>query len=92
MPPSGGHRAKPRSKNVVCLLETFKKNNIYPRRYFYPLITEFPMYKNLDSAAAIKLPIAHKVASEVICLPIYPGLSEAQVDFIVSIIVAASEK
>lgn len=56
------------------LYEKLKQNNIYGRRYFYPLISEFSMYKGLESAAANNLPIAHKIANEVICLPIYPEL------------------
>lgn len=56
------------------LYEKLKKNNIFSRRYFYPLISQFPMYKGLPSAKAENLPIATKVAKQVICLPIYPEL------------------
>ena len=48
--------------------------NIYGRRYFYPLISEFSMYKGLDSAKPENLPVAEKIAKQVICLPIYPEL------------------
>lgn len=49
---------------------------IHGRRYFYPLISEFPMYRGRPSAARAGLPIAHRIADEVICLPIYPELAE----------------
>lgn len=69
------------------LFEKLRHNDIYVRRYFYPLISDFPMYRGLPSAAQSNLPVASKVASEVICLPIYPGLTNEQVDSIIELIV-----
>lgn len=68
------------------LFEKLKANGIFARRYFYPLISDFPMYKALPSASSANLPVATKAANEVICLPIYPDLALQQVDFIVSLI------
>ena len=51
-----------------------KENNICGRRYFYPLISEFPAYRGLPSAKPENLPVAEKFAKQVICLPIYPAL------------------
>jgi dTDP-4-amino-4,6-dideoxygalactose transaminase len=68
------------------LYQKLKDNNIYPRRYFYPLISDFPMYRGLPSAAPSNLPIAKKVANEVICLPIYSDLQKEQMDSIIQII------
>lgn len=51
-----------------------REENIYCRRYFYPLISDFPMYKNLPSATRENLPVANRIAGQVICLPIYPDL------------------
>lgn len=56
------------------LYQRLKDQNIYARRYFYPLISDFPMYRGLASAAQSNLPVACKTANEVICLPIYPML------------------
>jgi dTDP-4-amino-4,6-dideoxygalactose transaminase len=58
-----------------ALYEKLKANNIYARRYFYPLISDFPMYRSMPSAHRDNLPIASRAASEVLCLPIYPALS-----------------
>src|SRR5690554_1454945 len=63
-----------------ALYEKMKQNNIYGRRYFYPLISEFSMYKGLESSAQNNLPVAHRIANEVICLPIYSELSENSID------------
>jgi len=56
------------------LYNHLKNNNIYGRRYFYPLISEFPMYKELDSARPERLKTAKNNAESVICLPIFSDL------------------
>ena len=53
-----------------------REKGIYSRRYFYPLISDFPMYRDLPSAGSEHLPRATELASEILCLPIYPGLDE----------------
>ena len=68
------------------LYQKLHDNGIYARRYFYPLISDFPMYRGMPSAAHANLPVARKVAEQVICLPIYPALSDAQIDSIVECI------
>ena len=73
-------------KNRDTLYETLKENGIFGRRYFYPLISDFPMYRGLPSAAPSNLPIARKTSEEVICLPIYPELSPDSQDKIIGII------
>lgn len=70
-----------------ALYEKLKENNIYGRRYFYPLISTFPAYKGFESANPDNLPIATKLASQVICLPMYAGLSESLIERIVHILV-----
>jgi dTDP-4-amino-4,6-dideoxygalactose transaminase len=56
------------------LYERMKADGVHPRRYFYPLISSFAMYKGLPSADPNNLPVAHQAAEQVLCLPIYPGL------------------
>ena len=69
-----------------ALYEHLKKQGVHGRRYFYPLISDFPMYRNLPSAAAANLPVACSVAESVICLPIYPDLALDEVARISEII------
>lgn len=69
-----------------ALFEKLRDNNIFARRYFFPLISDFPMYRGVSSAAHANLPVARRVAEEVICLPIYPNLSCDQVDSILQIV------
>ena len=68
------------------LYEKLKENNIYGRRYFYPLISKFSTYRGLDSARKDNLPIAEKIAEQVICLPIYPELKLNDQNNIINII------
>jgi len=63
--------------------EGLKKKNIFTRRYFYPLISQFPTYKELESAKPGLMPVAEKVAKDVLCLPIYPALDAEKVLFII---------
>lgn len=69
-----------------ALYQKLKDNGIYGRRYFYPLISDFPMYRGLPSAAQSNLPAAKKAANQVICLPIYPVLEASDQDKIISLI------
>lgn len=57
------------------LYELMKKNGIYTRRYFYPLISDFSMYQKLESSNPLNLITAQKIANQVLCLPIYPDLN-----------------
>lgn len=66
--------------------EEFKNHNIFGRRYFYPLISQFPSYRGLPSSKNENLPIATKIAEQVICLPIFPALEPEQQDKIIEII------
>lgn len=72
-----------------ALSRKLKENSIYARRYFYPLISSFPMYRDLPSAAAANFPVAAQVANQVLCLPIYPSLRETDQERIVSLIAEA---
>ncbi len=58
------------------LFDLLKDNNIIARRYFYPLISDFPMYRAFPSASPENLPTAQGASRRVLCLPIYPDLSE----------------
>jgi len=69
-----------------ALYNAMKLNNIFGRRYFYPLISEFPTYRGLPSAKPENLPVATIVASQVICLPMHHELTEEQVIGIIDFI------
>ncbi|MDD4610179.1 MAG: DegT/DnrJ/EryC1/StrS family aminotransferase [Bacteroidaceae bacterium] len=64
-----------------------KEKNVFGRRYFYPLISTFSTYKSLPSSAPSNLPIATRKAEEVICLPMYMGLTNEEVERVLDAII-----
>lgn len=69
-----------------ALYQHLKDKSIFARRYFYPLISNFPMYRGLPSAAPANLPVATRAAEQVLCLPIYPSLDCNDQDIIIDTI------
>lgn len=73
-----------------ALYDELKQHNIYGRRYFYPLISQFSAYRNLESALPGKLPVAETITEKVICLPLYPELNDKWIDTITDLIKTAA--
>lgn len=71
------------------LYARLRSADVYARRYFYPLISEFPTYRGLPSAVRGNLPVAHRVSHQVLCLPIHPNLSHSDQDRIAEIVTHA---
>ena len=64
-----------------------KEQGVLGRRYFYPLITAFDPYKDYPSATPENLPVATKIADQVICLPMHHALSEEDVERVLKVII-----
>jgi dTDP-4-amino-4,6-dideoxygalactose transaminase len=71
------------------LYQKLRDNKIFSRRYFYPLISDFPMYRGLPSAAPSNLPTARSISDRVLCLPLYPALGDEDVTRILEVITHA---
>ncbi len=69
------------------LYAKMKNRNVLGRRYFYPLISTFSTYRGLESAKPENLPVAHKMAEEVICLPMYAGLTDEDVERVIDSVI-----
>jgi dTDP-4-amino-4,6-dideoxygalactose transaminase len=69
------------------LYEYMKEHGVYCRRYFYPLISDFPMYRGLLSASRQNLPVAMDIANRILCLPMYSSLSAEEQSKIINLIV-----
>jgi dTDP-4-amino-4,6-dideoxygalactose transaminase len=74
------------------LYEELKRRRVFCRRYFYPLISQFPAYRGLESAQPGRMPVAERVARQVICLPIYPGLQADHIDMVADTIRCVSKE
>jgi dTDP-4-amino-4,6-dideoxygalactose transaminase len=70
-----------------ALYQKLKDQDVFARRYFYPLITDFPMYRGLPSAHRANLPVANLAAQQVLCLPIYPALRPEDLDRVAGLII-----
>lgn len=65
------------------LYEHLKGHGILSRRYFYPLISTFEPYSSYSSASPKHLPVATRIANEVLCLPMHHLLSEQDIERVV---------
>ena len=72
-----------------ALYQRLKDHGIHGRRYFYPLITDFPMYRGMPSAQRENLPVATAAAQKVLCLPIYPALTPQDLQRVIDIVQGA---
>jgi dTDP-4-amino-4,6-dideoxygalactose transaminase len=68
------------------LYERLKQHNIYTRRYFYPLISQFPTYRGLASASEENLPVATRISGQILCLPLYPDMDVSDVERVLAVV------
>lgn len=64
----------------------FKKFNVFTRKYFFPLCSEYTCYRYLPSSDPSNLPVAHDIANNVLSMPFYGRLQIADVEKICSIL------
>ena len=64
-----------------------REQGVLGRRYFYPLISTFSTYRSLPSATPDNLPVATKIANEVICLPMHHELNDEDINRVLELIV-----
>jgi dTDP-4-amino-4,6-dideoxygalactose transaminase len=67
-----------------------KAEGILARRYFFPLVSDMSMYRGLPSAAPENLPVATRVAQEVLCLPIHADLQPDDQDRVIAVVRSAT--
>jgi dTDP-4-amino-4,6-dideoxygalactose transaminase len=68
------------------LYQKLREHNVFSRRYFYPLISDFPMYRGLSSSSRDNLPTASTASDQVLCLPIYPSMDAADQKRVIDLI------
>ena len=73
------------------LYERLREQGVFARRYFYPLISEYPMYRGLPSASPENLPNACRAAQQVLCLPIFPEMTDAEQAGVIELIKKAGQ-
>jgi dTDP-4-amino-4,6-dideoxygalactose transaminase len=68
--------------------QTLKTYNVFARKYFFPLCSDYDCYRDLPSARPEQLPVARAAASQVLCLPLYGTLEHSAVHTICDIILS----
>jgi dTDP-4-amino-4,6-dideoxygalactose transaminase len=69
-----------------------KEHNVYTRKYFYPLCSNYQCYKYLPSSSPANLPVAETASKEILCLPLYGELTETDIKDICEILLDARKK
>lgn len=64
----------------------FKEYNVFTRKYFHPLCSEYTCYRQMSSANPVHLPVANEVGKEVLSMPLYGELSTDDIRKICSIL------
>jgi dTDP-4-amino-4,6-dideoxygalactose transaminase len=62
------------------LYDNLKTYNIFTRKYFYPLCSQFQCYKQYPSSSPQNLPVAEKLTKQVLSLPLYGTLKEEDIN------------
>ena len=74
-----------------ALYSALRSSGIFARRYFFPLISDFPMYRHLPSADPARLPVAREVASRILCLPIHTDMTPADCERVAAAVRACGQ-
>ncbi len=67
-------------ETLLKVQKVLNDNNIFPRRYFYPSLN------TIEYTKGNKMPISESIAQRVLCLPLYVGLTQEEMDLIVKLI------
>ena len=67
-------------EQLLRIEQLLKNNQIFPRRYFYPSLN------TIDYSKGKSMPISESIASRILCLPLYVGLFENELEKIVILI------
>jgi dTDP-4-amino-4,6-dideoxygalactose transaminase len=73
-----------------ALYTKLREHQVAARRYFFPLISEFPTYRGLPSSTPSNLPVATEASRQVLCLPIYPGLDAEDQQRIIDVVLSCA--
>ncbi len=67
------------------IYEALKRRNIFARKYFHPICTDFVPYQSEQIVSTKNMPVAEEVKSQVLCLPYHSGVGVDAVDMIAEV-------
>jgi dTDP-4-amino-4,6-dideoxygalactose transaminase len=71
----------PSETALQSVMQALNAENIFPRRYFYPSLNTLP-YVAYDHC-----PVSEDISGRILCLPIYPELTAAEINVICEIMI-----
>jgi dTDP-4-amino-4,6-dideoxygalactose transaminase len=72
------------------LYDIYKTKDIFVRKYFYPICSNFACYKDLPSSSVDNLPVANEYAEKVLCLPLYGDLTNNDILKVINVLIEHS--
>lgn len=73
-------------KQLLNVFDELAKEDIFPRRYFYPSLNKLPYLKQ-----SFVCPVSEDISLRIACLPLYVGLTDAEVHKISEIVLGCIE-
>lgn len=73
------------------IYEALKTHNIFARKYFHPICTDFVPYKGEKIVSTKNMPVCEEIKSQVLCLPYHSGVGEAAVDMIADVFLSVEK-
>lgn len=67
------------------IYNALKSRNIFARKYFHPICTDFQPYRHLPIVSTRAVPYVTEVKSRVLCLPFHSGVSDDAVSVIADV-------
>lgn len=71
-------------QQALAVMDALAQEKIFARRYFYPLLSELPYITE-----QVDVPVAKKISDAILCLPLYYGLEDEQIERISRIVLGA---
>ena len=69
---------------LLRVIEKLNKENIFPKRYFYPSLHETPVFNEISNN--ISLPVSESIARRILCLPLYDKLDTLNIERICKVL------
>jgi dTDP-4-amino-4,6-dideoxygalactose transaminase len=69
-----------------AIYNRLKTHNIFSRRYFWPVCTDFACYRDAPIASVHNLPVVERVKDRVLCLPFHSGVQTHHVETIAKVL------
>ena len=67
------------------LYNSLKERNIYSRRYFWPICTDFECYRDHEIVSISNVPVTERIKNQVLCLPFHSGVEQVHISIMADV-------